>query len=498
MLQNIKVSPNDSLNFNWTSSGFSEQLLDNVLVTGQSKILTAPVSGSKDYVYVSRNGAGKEAQNKITVSVIQPVTITGVIAPNNVFENSAFTMSWTATNATNYKIKSNNTASGIATTDVDLDINTSVSITPTAVGTYTYTLTATNDAGVTTTSTKQVVVEALPTFTGFTVNGAASINVAPSATLDFVGTGFSTGATLQGRNSAGTANATLPSTASTTAGTTTYYAAATKTLNGVTNNSAVRSVSITVVNAPVISAISAPTPVFMNAAFTISWSGTDVSNYTIKSDNTTSGIATTDVDLGTSTSRAITPTAAGTYVYTITATNSAGVRSARTVTVVVESDPSFTGFTVNGAASASVVQSTAITFAGSGYSNGATLQGMNSAGTAESNLPSTASSAVTTTTYYASAKKVLNGITRYSPVKSVTVTTRSSIVCPAYGNYSNGVVYNTSNRRQDWYYAGARVATTTATSVSAGGYTYTRSTYVGSAIIDEVGNSEEMYRICRQ
>lgn len=98
-------------------------------------------------------------------------------------------------------------------------------------------------------------MEDLPTFTGFTVNGAATVNVLPSAALTFTGSGFSTGATLQGRNSAGTANATLPTTASATAGTTTYYAAATKTINGVTNYSAVRSVSVVVVSAPTVATV---------------------------------------------------------------------------------------------------------------------------------------------------------------------------------------------------------------------------------------------------
>ena len=182
-----------------------------------------------------------------------------------------------------YKIKSNNATSGIATTDIDVGTGVSRSITPTAVGTYTYTITATNAAGVSVTSTKQVIVETLPTFTGFTVNGAASITVAPSTALTFAGTGFSTGATLQGRNSSGTVNAALPSTASATAGTTTYYASATKTVNGVIENSVVRSVVVSVVSAPTITSITSPTPVFEDSAFTMSWAGTNATNYKIKS-----------------------------------------------------------------------------------------------------------------------------------------------------------------------------------------------------------------------
>src|SRR5690606_29616199 len=155
----------------------------------------------------------------------------------------------------------------------------------------------------------------------------------------FAGTGFSSGATLQGRNSGNTADSALPTTASSTATTTTYYASAKKALNGVTRYSAVRSVSVVTVANPTIGTITAPTSVFASAAFTASWSGTNVTNYKIKSNNAASGIATTDVNLGTAVSRAITPTAAGSFTYTITATNSVGKTTTKTFVVSVQADP---------------------------------------------------------------------------------------------------------------------------------------------------------------
>jgi hypothetical protein len=440
----ITVSPSTALNFTMLGASLGATLQGrNSAGTADAVLPTVAnsVAGSTNYYassFKTLNSVSRYSPvSSVSVVVVNAPSITSMTAPTPVFEDSAFTLSWSASNAVSYTIKSNNSASGITTTDIDLDTNTSVNITPTAAGTYIYTLTATNAAGVTTTSTKQVVVEALPTFTGFTVNGSAAINVAPSAALTFAGTGFSTGSTLQGRNSAGTSNAALPPTASATAGTTTYYASAAKTLNGVNNNSAVRSVTVTVVSAPVISSITAPTPVFMNSAFTMSWSGTDVSNYTIKSNNATSGIATTDIDLGTATSRSITPTVAGTYVYTITATNSAGVTSSKTATVVVESLPTFTSFTVNSTAtSVTVAPSASLTFAGTGFSTGSTLQGRNSAGTSNATLPTTASATAGTTTYYASAVKTLNGFTNYGAVLSVNVVVAanpviSSITAPS-------------------------------------------------------------------
>lgn len=367
------------------------------------------------------------------------------------------------------------------------------SILTTTVGNFDYTLESTNFSGTKINKKKSITVYPEPIISSFTVNGVpTTIKVGPNSNLNFnwVGSGFEEqlldNVTVTGQSKTLVA----PLTGS-------------KDYVYINKNGAGKSIqekiTVNVIQPATSPSITAPSTVFANAPFTLSFSSSGATSYKIKSNNANSGISTNNFDLGVSTSTAITPTAAGTYVYTVIAINEANVETESTKTVVVESNPTFTTFTVNGSASTSVVQSTAITFSGSGYSTGATLQGMNSAGTAESNLPSTASSAVTTTTYYASAKKSLNGVTRYSPVKSVSVTTTSSIICPAYSS-SNGVIYNGSSRYQTWRYGGVTVATlrSNAASVAAGGYTYTRSTYVGSAIIDEVGSSEEMYRICRQ
>jgi hypothetical protein len=425
----VSVSPSAPLTYaiSGNSSGSTLVARNSANTSNVTNPTTAPAAAGTSTYYAAvtktlNSVTRYSAVKSVDVTVVAGPAISAVTAPTNVFISSAFTMSWTASGATNYKIKSNNAASGIATTDVDLGTAMSRAITPTAAGTYIYTITATNSIGVTTTSTKSVVVEADPTFTGFTVNGSSSINIAPSSTLSFVGSGYSSGATLVGRNSGNTANETLPTNASSAAGTSTYYAAANKTLNGVTRYSAVKSVAVTVVAGPAISAVTAPTNVFTNAAFTMSWTATGATNYKIKSNNAASGIATTDVDLSTATSRSITPTAAGTYTYTITATNSIGVTTISTKSVVVEADPSFTGFTVNGTTSVSVSPSATLTYAISGNSSGSTLVARNSANTANATNPTTAPAAVGTTTYYGAVTKTLNSVTRYSAVKSVTVT----------------------------------------------------------------------------
>lgn len=369
------------------------------------------------------------AVRTVTVNVISAPTVSAITGPTNVFANSPITLSWSGSNVSSYKIKSNNANSGITTTDVDLGTAVSRSLTPTVAGTYTYTVTATNAAGVSTSSATTIVVEADPTFTGFTVNGSASVNIAPSTALTFAGSGFSTGSSLVGRDSAGTNNSTLPTTASSSAGSTTYYASATKTLNSVVRYSAVRSAVVTVVENPAITAVTAPTNVFASAAFTMSWTATGATSYSIRSNNAASGIATTDVALGTATSRAITPTAAGTFTYTITATNSLGKTITSTKSVIVEADPTFTGFTVNNVTNLSINISTGITFAGAGLSSGSTFVGRNSANSANATLPTSSSGTVGSTTYYAAVTKKLNGVIRYSTVRSVVVTTTTPKIC---------------------------------------------------------------------
>ena len=432
----VSVAPNTLLSYAATGNSTGSILIgrNSTNTSNVTNATNAPTNAGK-YTYY---GAVTKTLNSVTrysslrsvdVNVVDAPTIGSVTAPTNVFGNTAFTLSWSGTGATNYKIRSNNASSGIATTDVDLGTATSRAITPTAAGTYTYTITATNSIGVTTTSTKSVVVEADPTFTGFTVNSGTTISVSPSAALSFVGSGYSSGATLSGRNSDNSAVATLPTTASASAGTTTYYAAATKTLNGVVRYSSVRSVIVTVVANPTISSVTAPTNVFASAAFNMSWAATGATSYSIRSNNASSGIATTDVALGTATSRAITPTAAGTFTYTITAINSIGKTVTTTKSVIVEANPTFTSFTVNGSTNLSIAPSTTISFVGSGYSSGATLVGRNSANSANATLPTSSNAAIGSTTYYAAATKTLNGVARYSAVRSVVVTTVTPKVC---------------------------------------------------------------------
>jgi hypothetical protein len=263
-------------------------------------------------------------------------------APASAFANNPLSLTWSGTNVVSYTLQGNATGSGYSVTPVDVGTSNSVTVTPTAAGTFSYTLGALNTAGKSTSASKSIVIEAAPTLTSVVANGSAAISVSPSVALSFTATGISSGATLQARNSANSAAASFPTQASSTAGTSTYYGAAYKTLNGVTLYSAVKPVTVTVVSNPVITAFTASATPYVGQAFSLSWTGTDVSSYVLSSNAAGSGIATAGVAMGTTVTRSITPTVAGTYTYTLTATNSLGVTTTTNKTLVVD-DPSVHG-----------------------------------------------------------------------------------------------------------------------------------------------------------
>ena len=418
----VDVSPSADLSFAWGTTYASSLKLNNSVVTGTNTTLTAKsTTGSTVYTLNAANEANRTVSKTVTVNVIGDPVIDPLTAPSPVFSNAAFTLGWSATGASKYTVKANNANSGLSTTEEDVGMTTTKSITPTTDGTYTYTVNAYNTANAKKAQTKSVIVEADPSITALLVNGSSSISVAPNTALSFTSSGLSSGATLVGRDNSNTSNASFPTAAPATAGTTTYYGTATKTLNGITKFGTPRSASVTVVAAPTIGTITAPTNVFANTAFTTSWTGTNVASYTIKSNNASSGVATTETSLSTATSSSITPTVAGTYTYTLTATNSVGVTAGKTFTVTVEDDPSLTSLLVNGVAGVSVSPNAALSFTPSGLSSGATLAGRNSSNNANSSLPTVASASAGTTTYYGAPTKTLNGITKFGTLKSVNV-----------------------------------------------------------------------------
>ena len=324
----VTVEANDPLDFTWAGNNNVSYDINGVAVSNAHYTVNADAStGTKNYVLTGVNGAGKSISKSVSVNVVGAGNISTFSTVPNTFANTPIVLNWTGNNITNYKL-SGVAGSGI-TGSQDLGTALTYTTTPTSVGSLEYTLTGTNAASKTTVKKTSVMVEADPTMAGMTVNGQSSITVSPNQALSFVGTGLSSGATLVGKTSGGVTSS-LPSNASASAGVSTYYGAGTKTINGVTRDSALRSVAVSVINAPTIGAISIPTVINYGSGFTLSWSGTDVVSYTVKGNVAASGVAVGGVSTGAGAALGVTPQAAGTYNYTVTATNAAGVSTART------------------------------------------------------------------------------------------------------------------------------------------------------------------------
>lgn len=418
----VDVPPNENLNFNWTATGSKTFKLNTTPVTGNSTQLTAsPETGATIYTLEAINEANKSVNKQVTVNVVGDPVINPITSPSPVFTNSPFTLSWSGSGISKYTVKANNTASGISTSETDVATATSQTVSPTNVGSFIYTIAAYNTANVKKEQTKTVIVEADPTMSQLLVNGSTSISVAPNTNLNYTTPGMSTGASLVGRDINNTTTSSLPSNAGSTAGTTTYYGSPTKTLNSVQRFGAVKNVQVTVIAAPTIGTITAPAVVFANAPFTASWSGTDIESYSIKSNNASSGVSTSDTTISNATSRNITPIAAGNYTYTITAINSVGTTTSKSFTVTAEPDPTFTSFTVNGSGSVVVAGGTTLNYVAGGISSGAFYQGRNSSNDGNVTNPTTSPSTAGTYTYYMSAAKTINNVNRYSALRSVSV-----------------------------------------------------------------------------
>lgn len=265
-----------------------------------------------------------------------------VTAPSLVFAQAPFTLNWSGSNASQYTLTANSNNSGVSTSETNATGRTTLSVTPTVPGSYDYTVKATNTAGVTISDTKRVVVASDPAYVRLNVNNSPTISVSPNAALSFTASGLSDGAAIQGRNAANDADQLLPANASGTEGTSTYYASAKKTINGVTRYSGIQSVAVTVVGAPTISSFTIPAKAYVGRSTTFTWAGTNVSSYSIRADKAGSGFATTDTALSGATSTSVSPTIAGTYNLTLTGTNSVGVSISSTQQVTIQ-EPSAEG-----------------------------------------------------------------------------------------------------------------------------------------------------------
>ena len=274
--------------------------------------------------------------------------------------------------------------------------------------------------GATTTDTETIVVEAAPTISSL-VTSASSVTAGGSALLTWATTGSPT---LSIDQAVGAVTGTTKQVdVGTAAGTKTFVLTATKTLNGVTKTDT-RSVSINVIAAPTVAVTTSPsTNVFVSNAFTLGWSGTGATSYTLSSNNASSGIAVAGVAMGTATSRTITPTAVGTYDLTVTATNSMGDTTATTKSITVEALPTISQF-VASPTSVNSGGNTTLTWTAS---TGTTLAIDQSVGAVTGTSRIVAVGATPgAKAYTLTASRTLNGVTKTAS-KSASVTVISGL-----------------------------------------------------------------------
>lgn len=330
----LTVSPNTQLDFTWTDDGVSTYVINGAPKTGGTMtIMSNATSGTTNFIMVATNPAGRSVTKGIAVSVLLPAPVIATLtAPNTVFRNAAFTLSFTATGATNYTIKSSGgSSSGISGT-IDMGTSTSRNITPTSTGNYTYTITAKNAAGTTVTKTIDVAVVADPTVSSFTTS-ASSVGPNDTFTLSW---NVSNAEIVSIDRSVGVVSGTSKVvTAPATNGSYIYTLTNAKTLNGITR-SATRTVTVTVAAPPVITSFTGPATGKQYMPFSVYWSGTNTVDYKLTGSVTGSGVSTAVTTGGEG---VITPQVQGVIVYTLTATSIGGVKATQTITVTIGPPP---------------------------------------------------------------------------------------------------------------------------------------------------------------
>jgi hypothetical protein len=324
----LTVAPNTQLDFTWIDDGVSTYVINGAPKTGGAMTITSNATASTtNYIMVATNPAGRSVTKGIAVSVLLPApVIVTLTAPNTVFRNAAFTLSFTATGATNYTIKSSGgSGSGISGT-IDMGTNTSRNITPTSAGDYSYTITAKNASGTTVTRKIDVTVVADPTVSSFTTSATG---VGPSSTFTLSWSVSNAEIVSIDRSVGVVSGSSTVVTAPSTSGSYVYTITNAKTLNGVTR-SATRTVTITVAVMPVITSFTGPATKKQFVPMTLSWSGTNAVYFTLAG----SGANAIPNYMGEAT---IAPQLTGLQTYTLTAysTESLSVIATRTITVNV-------------------------------------------------------------------------------------------------------------------------------------------------------------------
>ena len=307
---------------------------------------TCTATGTFNGVVTATNSSGTNTQsfsitvNKVPAFTNGPPTATALVG-------TAYSFSYTAsgTPAPTFSV-----TAGALPTGLTLSSAGAITGTPTTAGTYSGTVTATNIAG-TATQNFSITVNQVPAFTNGPPTATAVVSTAysfsytasglPAPTFSVTAGALPTGLTL---SSAGAITGT-PTTVGTYSGTVT----ATNTAGTATQN-----FSITVNKVPAFTNGPATATALVGTAYSFSYtaSGTPAPTFSV-----TAGSLPTGLTLSGAGAITGTPTTAGTYSGTVTATNTAGTAT-QNFSITVNQVPAFT----NGPPTSTGIVSTAYSF----------------------------------------------------------------------------------------------------------------------------------------
>lgn len=255
---------------------------ESLTVIGEPKVETRTLNGVKNY----SEAIGTNPAFSIYFDAPKVAT-------------SKLLLKWNSNGAINYKLKASDPAAGISTSYVDMGSRSFKTLYPTEKGNYTYTVMGTNASGEITEA--QVQIEIIDfSIKNFTVqetevSAGGDIHLswsAPSdATLILTGYGDVTG------------KSSIVVKAPDMTGTHSWFLSAEKEINGEIVEVSANSNTYEIIGAPVIYEAFYPKvdKVFADGNFfTVYWaSSSEISRYTIQSDNAKSGVPTTPVEVST-------------------------------------------------------------------------------------------------------------------------------------------------------------------------------------------------------
>jgi hypothetical protein len=415
-----KIGVGKNAIINWSVTNSDDISISNV-GNNLAKSGTYNVSPTTDTTYTLIAKGYEDIPEKtdsITIKVIPNAVINSFDVNNTTFnkgETAIFT--WDITNAS--KITLNGVVIPVATTTSSIKLNT--------VGTVTYDLEVTSLSGQTTKQTKTLTVNESNMINFFSVNGTETSTVTAVSTLIKFTWDMVTPKTLKITNNRGLST-TLPIASKTYSYTFNHPVGDTIYTLEATNESGekfTKTVTVKSVSSPVINTVTSMSSIYVGESYTLEWTGTGITRYTLRSDDAGTGIPTTDTEYTSGSSFVVPNPVASNNIISIflMGYNEAGTSVQKLIRYSVIDSPTIALPTINTnyRNSITVAPNAALTFTVYSMSGGSTLVGRDSSNSYDVAFPTHAPAITGTYEYYMAAYKTVNGVTRYSNLLKATV-----------------------------------------------------------------------------